>query len=104
MSVVNVFEKDSFLKRRFEGLLALSNPKYGLYKSPGTDPSIGETGKKAGVKAQWNYLMDCFPRYLDKNISILDIAITHDLPFNEVYDYALKFKKKGLVDIISVKP
>ena len=30
---------------------------------------------------------------LDKNISVVDIAIKHDLPFGEVYDYALKKKK-----------
>ena len=40
---------------------------------------------------------------LDKNISVVDIAIKHDLPFGEVYDYALKFKEEGLIDIIPFK-
>ena len=46
MEMINILEKDSFLQRKFNGLIALSNPKYDLYFSPGTDPSLKNIAKK----------------------------------------------------------
>ena len=47
--------------------------------------------------------MDCLPRYFDEQTTILDIAEKHDLPFDEVHDYILKFRDKGLIELIEAK-
>lgn len=99
LGILNILETNCFVKRRFDGLLALSNPKYNLYIRPGTDPSIKQKTPKNQKK--WNYLMDCLPRYFDGKTSILDIAIKHALPYDEVYEYINRFKEKGLVEHIS---
>jgi aminopeptidase-like protein len=101
LKIIDVFEKDCLLQRKFTGLIALSNPKYDLYLTPGSDPSYQLDNIE--IRQKWNYLMDCLPRYFEKNMSILDIAIKHDLPFGELYSYLLKFKQKNLVDFIDIK-
>ena len=96
MHIINILEKDCYLKRKFTGLVALSNPKYNLYIIPGTDPSIKD--KVNPDQDKWYELMDRLPRYCDGTMTIFDIAQKHDLPFGQVYDYLLKFKKKNLID------
>ncbi|MBN1824275.1 MAG: DUF4910 domain-containing protein [Endomicrobiales bacterium] len=84
--------------RKFEGLIALSNPKYDLYMKPGTDPSIPETVPEEGRK--FNYMMDFLPRYFDGKTTVLDIAVKHGLRYRSVYNYICKFKGKGLVEFV----
>lgn len=98
LEVLDILESDCRLKRRFEGLIALSNPKYDLYVSPGTDPSMPAATNDDQRK--WNYLMDCLPRYFDGKTTILDISEKHELPFEEVYHYICKFRDKGLVEFV----
>jgi len=98
MAMIDVFEKDCVMKRKFTGLIALSNPKFDLYMRPGTDPSLKDS--VPADQSKWNYLMDCLPRYFDEQYSILDIAIKHDLPFDKVYDYLSKFQEKNLVEFM----
>lgn len=86
------------IKRKFRGLIALSNPKYDLYISnfdPSIRPEIDDAQKK------WNYLMDCIPRYFDENMTILEISKKHGLYFEDVYNYVKKFEEKDLVELIS---
>jgi aminopeptidase-like protein len=99
LSIVSILEKNCYLKRKFTGLVSLSNPKYNLYITPGTDPSYSPSDQ-LDSRANWYELMDRLPRYMDGSMSILDIAIKHDLAFDLVYDYILKFKRKGLVEFI----
>jgi aminopeptidase-like protein len=96
MQIVEIFEKNCYMKRKFKGLIALSNPEYDLYISPGKDPSIKMTRDEERHK--WNYLMDCIPRYFEENMTILDIAIKHDLYFMDVYNYVKKFVDKRLIE------
>lgn len=98
--MLDILEKDCYLKRKFTGLVALSNPKYNLYIAPGKDPAI-KTSDDTKVSLKWHDLMDRLPRYFDGNFSILDIAIKHNLPFDEVYNYLLKFKQKSLVEFMA---
>jgi len=98
LQIIDVLEKNCMLKRKFSGLIALSNPKYNLYISPG-DPAIRDM-ENMPDRFKWNDLMNHAFRYFDKNISILDIAIKHSLPFGIVYDYFVKFKEKGLIDFV----
>lgn len=94
--MIQVLEKNTAMRRKFTGLIALSNPKYDLYMNSGADPA-----EKKEARPKWNYLMDYLPRYFDGQMTILDIAERHDLPFDEVYDYLLKFRDKGLIELIS---
>lgn len=98
MEMIDVLEKDCVLKRKFTGLIALSNPKYDLYLRPGTDPSSKD--HVPGDQKKWNYLMDCLPRYFDEKMSIFDIATKHDLPFDQVYNYISKFREKELIEFV----
>ena len=98
LGIVNILDTNCKIKRKFSGLIALSNPKYDLYLRPGTDPSIKDN--TASDQPKWNYMMDCLPRYFNENITILDIAREHDLPYDRLYDYILKFKDKNLVDFV----
>lgn len=97
MGIIDIMENNHRMKRKFDGLIALSNPKYNLYIST-DDPSLPV--KITGEQKKWNYLMDCLPRYFDEKTTILEIAIKHDLPFNELYAYVNKFKEKGLVEFV----
>lgn len=97
LGIVNIFETNCKIKRKFDGLIALSNPKYDLYIKPGTDPSISEILPKDATK--WNYLMDCIPRYFNGEYTVFDIALRHNMPYEELYDYIKKFKDKGLVNL-----
>ncbi len=92
-----MLEDDVFMKRKFQGLVALSNPKYDLYK-PFFDPSIPDRKTIDDTSLRWNYLMNCIPRYFDGKTRILDIAERHELPFHVVADYVEQFREKGLVD------
>jgi len=102
MAMVDILERDCRLKRKFTGLVALSNPKYDLYITPGTDPSIKDA-LDLQIRYKWYDLMNRLPRYFDERTTILDIAIKHDLPFEQVYDYLLRFKEKNLVEFLPLE-
>lgn len=97
LGIIDILEKDCYMNRKFTGLIALSNPKYNLYMNT-NDPSIDI--KITQDQLKWNYLMDCLPRYFNKDLSILEIAIRYDIPFNELYNYLIKFKEKNLIEFI----
>ena len=97
LGIIEILETNSVVRRKFTGLVALGNPKFDLYIST-NDPSIDI--KVSGDQRKWNYLMDCLPRYFDEKTSILDIAVKHELPYQELYVYLLKFKEKGLIDLV----
>lgn len=97
LGLVRILETNSRLRRKFDGLLALSHPKYNLYMEtadPATRPQVNPG------QQEWNHLMDCIPRYFDGRMSILDIAQKHRLPYEEVYAYVERFHEKGLVEYL----
>jgi aminopeptidase-like protein len=97
VGILDVLDTNCAARRCFEGLVALSNPRYDLYLGT-EDPSIrievGETQKR------WNHLMDCVPRYFDGRTRVLDIAIRHGLRHDEVYTYLSRFRDKGLIEFL----
>lgn len=99
LRLINVFETDSVMKRLFKGLIALSNPNYDLYLHT-WDPSA--TPDVTILQKQWNYLMDCLPRYFDEKTSVLDIAQKHDLPYEQVLNYIKKFEQKKLIRFCNI--
>lgn len=93
---VEILENNASVERRFNGLVCLSNPAYDLYMER-PDPSVT---KELEIDAEkWGHLLDCLFRYMDGNMTILDIAEKHDLPFDRLHRYLKRFEEKGLVDL-----
>jgi len=95
MDYIQIMETNTTITRNFEGLIALSNPKYDLY-IPMWDPSKGV--EMGDVKVEWNKFMNYVPRYFTGEISILEMAQRHNLPYKDTYEYLKKFEAKGLVN------
>ncbi len=94
--VVQILEDNVAIQRRFDGLICLSNPKYDLYMDR-PDPA---TAKDLEADAEkWGHLLDCLFRYMDGNMTVLDIAQRHDLPFDRLRRYLGRLEEKGLVTL-----
>ena len=100
LGIADVLEGNSVMHRKFTGLIALSNPKYDLYISPGADPS--QRAGEANYDKAWNHLMDMLPRYFDGKTTLLDISERHGIPFHLVRDYVQRFEEKGLISLEAV--
>ncbi len=92
--VIFVLENNIVMKRKFRGIVCLSNPKYNLYHER-MDPAVRRQVTEDGEK--WGYLNDCILRYFDGRTSLLDVAEKHDLPFDSLFHYVKKFEEKGLI-------
>ena len=89
-------EKKIRFRNKYKGVISLSNKKYNLYlnaESPGLD-------KKRYTKKQklWNLLMNNLPSFLEKKMSVQEIALYHDLPYKEVLKYCKKWENKNLIE------
>jgi aminopeptidase-like protein len=92
--MVEVFEEDCTIERNFEGLVALSNPKYGLYiERP--DPTVAKTFSEEDVLL--GRIQDVLPRYLDGSLTVFEIAERLNVPFRALRRYLGKFADKGLI-------
>jgi aminopeptidase-like protein len=94
--VVDVLENNVIARRRFDGLVCLSSPRYDLYMER-PDPAVPKD--LAPDSEAWGYLLDCLPRYLDGGTTALEMAQRHGLPFDAVRLYLEKFADRGLVDL-----
>ncbi len=97
LAILDVLETNTAMERKFDGLVALSNPTYDLYINT-LDASKGEALPE--VQFEWFNLMDRLPRYLDGSMTILDIALKHDLPYDQVKEYILRWEEKKLLQRI----
>lgn len=93
---VDILETNARMRRRFNGLICLSNPDYGLYFER-YDPTVKKD--LSGDADTWAFLLNSLFRYFDGSMSILDIARKHDLPFDRLRDYLFRFRDKGLLDM-----
>jgi aminopeptidase-like protein len=98
LGAFDVLEMDSIATRNFKGLVALSHPRYNLYK-PMMDPSEPDRKTIDDTALRWNYLMDCIPRYFDGETRMIEIAERHDQSFKHVYDYMKAFEATGIIKI-----
>lgn len=96
MRVLEILETDASMHRTFDGLIALSNPRYDLYIDS-ADPSIRPTVPRE--QQEWKHLMDCLPRYFDGSMSILDVAERHGVDYWDTLDYVRRFETKGLIEL-----
>lgn len=94
LSILETMEKNVTLKFVAKGLVALSHPRYELYRAA---PAPGIDRKEyAAINARWNLLMNCLPRELDGTRSLMDIADKYELPFDELHEYVMRWVDKGL--------
>lgn len=94
--LVGTIEDDAIPTRQFEGLIALSNPKYGLYierQDPVVDKQLSDFDKKIG------YMQDHLQRYFEGDLSILEISLRFRVPFRFLLDYLRRFEEKGLLTL-----
>jgi aminopeptidase-like protein len=97
--LVATFEQDVTVTRRFEGLIALSNPKYGLYverPEPTGDKNLTEQQLKLGA------VQDLIVRYFDGGQSVSELAAKFSISFETMLDYVKGFEAKGLVELRNV--
>lgn len=94
--IVEILEADCTVHRRFEGLVALSNPRYNLYVErldPAVDKSLSDVDLKMGR------LQDHLPRYFDGEHTLFQIARHFDVPFEHLRDHIGNFAKHELVTL-----
>ena len=91
---IEILETNCRLHRLFDGLVCLSNPDYGLYLER-PDPAIDKG--LAADSEKWGHLLDSLLRYFDGSMTILDIALRHDLPYPALRRYLRRFEHKGLI-------
>lgn len=96
-SMVTVFENNKVMRRKFTGLLALSNPKHDLYIER-IDPTVKK--ELNDVQLKMGYMQDYLQRLFDGNNSVFDIAQRFDVPFETLYAYLQKFEQKGLIEFL----
>jgi aminopeptidase-like protein len=97
--LVDTFERDAIITRRFEGLIALSNPRYGLYverPEPTVDKKLSQEQLILGA------LQDRIVRYFNGQFSISELAEKFSLSFETMYAYVRSFEAKGLVELKAV--
>ena len=94
--VILLLESNVTMRRKFDGLIALSNPKYNIYLER-FDPSKSSGSQKSHSNA-WGELQDAIPRYFNGTLSVMDIADKHGIDFFEVRRYVQQFIDKNLVD------
>jgi aminopeptidase-like protein len=96
--VIGVIESNTRMKRKFDGLIALSNPKYNIYIER-FSPSKTELGTEL-YSNKWGLLQDKIVRYFEGDLSVLDIAEKHDLEFSDIRAYVQKFADCGLIELV----
>ena len=92
--VIFVAENNAVIYRHFDGLICLSHPDYELYFER-HDPTIDKSLTNEDEK--WGHLLDSLLRYFDGEMTVLDIAEKHDLPFDRLLRYIQRFEEKGLI-------
>ena len=94
-NIIFDFEKSTRFKNLVKGTAALSNPKYNLYlkaHSPGI-----ERIKYTNNMKEWNLLMNNLTNYIEKDMSLEEIAKIHKLNFKTLSKYVHKWERKKLI-------
>ena len=95
-TLIQEIDRSTFMRKKYQGILALSNPAYNLYVDPG-QPAFGTVGDDKVKRLR--KLMDLLPLY-PKNRFVEQIAAHVDLPLAEVLSYLRLWEQKKLVESI----
>ena len=94
--IVGVFERDGTVQRHYDGLVALSNPRYNLYiERP--DPTWQK--KLSSSELRLGEMQDYLPRFYDNRHTVFEIAEAFDVSFEDVITYLQRLQAKELVTI-----
>lgn len=111
--LINVFERNAVLKRKFSGLPCLSSPELDLYLSPARMSHVEQTVSTGGVmnalsdelqsiikqrSGKLNYMMNVLPLMCEGDLSTLDVAEKTGLPFELVDAYTDQWVQKELLE------
>jgi aminopeptidase-like protein len=94
--LVDMLEQDVIVHREFDGLIALSNPKYDLYwehPDPTYDKGLSD------MDLRFARMQDLLPRYFNGKHTAFTIAEKFGIPFGLVRNYLEQFAEKGLVQL-----
>ncbi|MBD3166681.1 DUF4910 domain-containing protein [bacterium] len=97
LGILRILEDNRVATRNFEGLIALSNPRYDLYLDAPADPAFSLD--IPDLQRRWFGFLVRAMRYFDGSTTVLEMARRHGLPFEEVLEYLRRFEKKGLIDL-----
>lgn len=110
---INVFERNSVLKRTFSGLPCLSSPELDLYLSPTVMSHVRQDVRVGGAldalspelkrsvarrEENLNYMMNVLPVMCDGSHTVLDVAKKVGLPFELVDAYTDLWVTKDLLE------
>lgn len=93
-AALRALDEDVVADRLFNGLPALSSPRYRLYRER-PDPAVAKELPEDAER--WGYLADSLLRLFDGRTTMLEIAERFGLPFDDVLAYVRRFEEKGLV-------
>jgi hypothetical protein len=89
-----VLETDSVVHRRFNGLVALSNPRYDLYVER-PDPVVEKNLTERDIR--FGQMQDRLPRAFDGARTVFDIAEAFGVSYTRLREYLRRFEDKDLV-------
>ena len=92
---VEILERSVLVRKKFEGNVCLSNPRYDLYVDPG-QIAFGEA--PSHERKQMRLLMDLIPT-LTKPVTSRALAERVGLPEEQVSGYLARWAEKGLVEM-----
>jgi aminopeptidase-like protein len=110
---INVFERNSVVKRKFSGLPCLSSPDLDLYLSPTMMSHVRQDVRSGGIldalspqlaevvarrSENLNYMMNVLPVMCEGGHTVLDIAEKVELPFELVDAYTKLWVEKELLE------
>ena len=89
-----MFESDKIVERNFNGLIALSNPKYNLYQDQ-PNPTINQNF--TNNKLNWAMFQDYLFCMIREKNSIFTYAEASKLKFNDILKFFENLNEKKLV-------
>ncbi len=93
-SVIDWHEKDRYIRRRFKGVLCLSNPDIDLYVDPG-QPAFGDARRNVAM----HKLMENMS-LLTGMSSVRVLCRTYGLDFDSTVDYLKRWESKGFIELV----
>lgn len=97
--LIDMLESDVTIRRKFTGIVALSNPKYGLYKE---HPDPAYVKPLSDIDLRFARMQDHLARYFDGKHTAFDIAERFDISYPLIRSYLDEFQRKGLVELVPV--
>jgi len=92
---VDSMNRSPLVRKRFQGNICLSNPRYNLYIDPG-QVAIGDIPDPNRRKMR--YLMDLIPS-LSRPVTVANLAAQVDLPEGAVQSYVERWADRGLLEL-----